>query len=381
MNFFKHSLLSLLFFPAIIFAGQGNEEKMDFAHDVLQHHGAPIVSFYHKLRENFFLHTEIEGAPLLEACGDFFLSPGRYLFGGKTLHFDQKTGEWKVEQSFHYEKGFSWKAPLAIFLLPFTEPVGALLKTCAYFISDRKEMYSAIQKKVLSIPTQLKERDLSSFYSEVKLKHQNYPRPDQLSERQYTDLLALEQIISLFKQNNIVCWLDFGTSLGAYRHGGMIPWDYDIDIAIFNTDHQAAKRVLSMLDPAFYEIQDWSSYKKPETFLRLYVKPTRNFIDIYHYEIDPQTKMVQYLFSFEQSPFPERWKRSERFAAAHPLHYDEMFPLQKAEFDHLEVWVPKNMEAYLHGRYGANLEPSMIWDQANGLYKKVEGHPYWKFRE
>ena len=61
-------------------------------------------------------------------------------------------------------------------------------------------------------------------------------KQQQLRVCQLKQLAILEVIDGICSKHDIPYWLDGGTLLGAVRHGGFIPWDDDIDIAMRQED-------------------------------------------------------------------------------------------------------------------------------------------------
>ena len=68
---------------------------------------------------------------------------------------------------------------------------------------------------------------------ETKCLREKYsPDGSTLRKAQLRMLEMLKFIDGVCKDNGIEYWIDYGTLLGAARHGGFIPWDDDTDICM-----------------------------------------------------------------------------------------------------------------------------------------------------
>ena len=136
----------------------------------------------------------------------------------------------------------------------------------------------------------------------------------QTKELRKIQLQIAREVKRLCEANDIRYFLIGGSLLGAYRHGGYIPWDDDIDIGMVRADYdtfiEIAKRELG---PTYY-LQSWDRedrYALP--FLKIRVNHTRMVeritrsvpihqgisIDIFPLDHAPDGVMARRLRTFE----------------------------------------------------------------------------------
>lgn len=81
----------------------------------------------------------------------------------------------------------------------------------------------------------------SEFYNEeTKLDYRITPEMKKVWAK---SLLMADKLVEVCEKNNLKCWIDAGTLLGAVRHKGFIPWDDDIDFVMFRKDYDKLVKI------------------------------------------------------------------------------------------------------------------------------------------
>ncbi len=145
------------------------------------------------------------------------------------------------------------------------------------------------------------------------LSHYN-PEGSDLRKAQLKMLEMLDVFDEICRKHSINYWLVWGTLLGARRHGGFIPWDDDLDVAVLKSDYKNLLSILKKELPANLKLQAketdknyWFFWAKiRDTNSRYYEKATERFnfddngifIDIFSLEPVPSIQFKRFVDKF-----------------------------------------------------------------------------------
>lgn len=155
--------------------------------------------------------------------------------------------------------------------------------------------------------------------------------------------------ITLLKETGEPFWLDFGTLLGYYRSGGIIPHDVDIDVAMMESSYEKIKELKMKMPQGlkFYDTSD--NHEGP----KVYFSYKGYDFDIFFYEEHGES-----IRTFVEADYP-----NERQHIPKGL----VFPLKKDDFLGVEITVPKDAKGYLELMYGY-LGTGGTRDEQTGLW-------------
>lgn len=160
------------------------------------------------------------------------------------------------------------------------------------------------------------------------------PATGALKIRQNENLELLKEFIRVCDKHKLDYWLDYGTLLGAVRHGGFIPWDDDIDVSMLQEDLVKFKDVCRKSLNKKYKFLFWDGRQSRLVFQ----KDTGAFLDIYAYKCDDS--VVSVISRFDIVSYNVGIRK------------DILYPLKKIKFKGISAKVPAQLENYLRIKYG-----------------------------
>ena len=152
-------------------------------------------------------------------------------------------------------------------------------------------------------------------------------------------------VFRIFESEHVRYWLEGGSLLGAARTGDIIPWDYDIDIGIYQDDIPHCKH-LSYIRRTGVALVDsdgfvWEKATEGDFYRVQYSQSNHLHVDIFPFysRNGTMTKDTWFKFHRQDTEFPESFLQ----------------PLEKIHFIDVNVSVPNNVRAFLDFKFGVGV--------------------------
>ena len=245
-----------------------------------------------------------------------------------------------------------------------------------------KELKAYCKKHGISGYSKLKKAQIVSLIEKQgKQKGKGKEIIPQIPKRKAQQLYKIMYDFDNFcVKNNLQYWVEGGTLMGALRHGGIIPWDDDIDVQMLMEDYLKLANMGDELKKHQLEIHYEKDYGNLMKISYVNKKPLGKnkswsfpFIDVFSMSLSRDKKYYQYSNKI--------WRE----LSGSKIKVSDVFPLKRVKFCGTKVYAPKNGVNYLKENYGKNvMKEAYFQGFHSGKYKKGEREmvgKYFKLRE
>lgn len=205
--------------------------------------------------------------------------------------------------------------------------VVAKLKEMSYPSKSKARRLKDIESRIEDLNFKLDL--LMDYYLDVSKAHPAKGKRLEMQQRMFRLLCQFKEIC---ERHGIKYWLEYGTLLGAKRHGGFIPWDTDSDMGMMFDDAVKYGEIFKAELPS-----DISFVIRNNEHAQLIGDGV--YCDIYCYDdLSDRIKMRIYTFLFPKDMLS--------------IPKEVMFPLSSIDFNGVSFSAPANVDMYLRARYG-----------------------------
>jgi phosphorylcholine metabolism protein LicD len=162
-------------------------------------------------------------------------------------------------------------------------------------------------------------------------------------------ITMMQKIDKILTDHNIKYFVEGGSLLGAVRHNGLIPWDDDIDLGIFDKDFE---KIIPLFEKNLYDDQMQIKLQRTNRdMIKIFVS------DLWYKNTEtgqiigtPTIDIFKYTKSNDKIKLASL-KDRQRFKNCYYLK-SELLPLKKYNFEYITVMAANNPIPFLKRYYG-----------------------------
>jgi len=201
-----------------------------------------------------------------------------------------------------------------------------------------------------------------------------------MSERLAGELYNIINCVhEIFTYYDIKYWLCGGSLLGAYRHGGLIPWDDDLDICCFLEDREKIYNLKNVFMKNNFIVEYDKTFGVNDMFMKVY--KNGSYMKVKKHEVPYPFLDIFFMSEFEDAILEKNIIHfsSTNHRAIYKKHYFtmvELYPLQKIKFGPIkELFVPNQAVTHLNRSYGDNWKEKGQLHTYDHVTKEGKGGP------